>query len=467
MSIILILLLSLFLDLMKSNVLVIKFHRLMSIIKEQNYSLNLEYVNQRIDNPYKSVIKMGDPSQFIPAFLRTDEYKFYLSNYNCPQYIFYWRKMSKDFYYITPEEYFDNNEINEFHVKDSFFFEEFNSSSYNEIKVFNYSLIIDNNMAGPQCFHIGSQVLLKPDEIGNNLIDVLFKGNYTKSSFFEYKIINDDEMHLIMGLGLIEENRNKYRFFEPITISEGEFLHHQKWGLTFENINIKDYNNSYNRILNAEFDISIGCFLGSTDFHEYFKKYLQDNQISVEPKIGEEQYYFYFFDRNLNGVEKLKNFEISFYNKELNFNFKFNYSDLILEKRDGYYLLIAFERAFRADWKLGYPFLKKYKFIFDIDSKLMGFFCSNQCPNNSSDEKNDNSPNSEEQNNNKIKESNISNNKLIIIISIVIISIIILITGIFIGKKLYEVRKRRANELLDLYEYKGNEQNEKIIDKES
>ena len=425
----------------------------MSIIKEQNYSLIYEYVNQRIDNPYMTTIKMGDPSQYLPAFLRTDEHNFYLSNYNCPKYTFYYRTMSKDFYYITPKEYFDDNEINEFYIKDSFFFEEYNNEIYNEIKIFNYSLIVDNNLVGQQCIHIGSQVLLKPEEIGNNLIDVLFKNKYITSSLFEYKIINDDEMYLLMGIELKEENHNQFRFIEPITISESEFLHYKKWGLIFDNIDMNDYNTSYNQKSNAEFDISIGCFLGSTDFHEYFKKYLKEQQIFIEPKIGEQQYYFYFFDRNMNGVEKLQNFEISFYNKELNFSFIFDYSDLILEKRDGYYLLIAFERDFRSDWKFGYPFLKKYKFIFDIDSKLMGFYCDDKCPPNKG------------QNTDNNKESNFNMKNPIIIISVVIISIIILIAGIFIGKKIYEVKKRRANELLDLYEFKENEQKEQIVDK--
>ena len=66
----------------------------------------------------------------------------------------------------------------------------------------------------------------------------------------------------------------------------------------------------------------------------------------------------------------------------------------------------------------------------------MGFYCSNECSEN------------------PLKESNFNYKNFFIIIGFIIAAIAILILGIFIGKKLYEVRKARANELQDEYEYK-------------
>ena len=436
------------LELIKSNVFIIKFNRIRSIYNEQNENFDNEYVNQRINNPYKTFIKLGDPFQLIPAFLKTDEYNFYLSNRNCSQYEMYYKTRSKDFEFITPEEYIYNYDINEFHIRDSFFLVEFDNSTYTEIKIYNYSLIVDNNLFGPQCFHVGSQVVINAEETGQNLIHKLFKMNYIKSSFYEYTIINDDQINLSLGLELNKDSLKKYKFIDPI-ISETESSQNQKWGITLDNINIKAYSNSYNYIrINAEFDINIGCFLGSTDFHEYFKQYLKDNDILVAPKI-DEQKYFYFFDKNLYGIEKIKNFEIAFYNQELNYNFTFNFSDLMLNKSSGYYFLIAFEiNNDNKRWKFGYPFFKKYKFIFDIDSKKIGFlFSSNQEKSQTNKENNFNSKNS------------------LMIIVIIIIVIILLLAGLFIGKKIYEDRKRGTNEISDLYENKENEQKEEIVDK--
>jgi hypothetical protein len=219
-------------------------------------------------------------------------------------------------------------------------------------------------------------------------------------------------------------------------------------GLKFANINLNNYGISYNRETNAEFDISLGCLLGSTDFNEYFKIFLKDNNISVEPKLMEQEYYVYFFSKDLEKIEIIKNFTITFYNQELNYNFILDYNDLFLEKRFGYYFLIAFEKEFRSTWKIGFPFFKKYKFIFDQKSKSVGFYCPDGCGDGG---------------NSQIKENSFNYKKFFIILGIIIGAIIILIIGIFIGKTIFEVRKRRANELLEVYKYK-EDQNNQITD---
>ena len=430
----------------ESNVIVLKFHRIRSIYNEPNDNFDNIYVNQRINNPYRTFIKLGDPFQLIPSFLKTDEYNFYLSNSNCSQYEMYYKTISKDFEFITPEEYIYDFEINEFYIRDSFFLGEFNEATYTEIKIYNYSLNANNNLNGPQCFHVGSQIVVNAEQTRENLIHKLFKMNYIKSSFYEYTIINDDQMYLSMGLDLKQENLKQYKFIEPI-ISETEIGKNKKWGIALDNINIKRDTNSHNYTkINAEFDINIGCFIGSTAFHENFKQYLKDNNILVEPKI-KDQKYFYFFHQNLYEIEKLKNFEIVFYNQELNYNFTFNFSDLMLNKSSGYFFLIAFEiNNATKIWKFGYPFFKKYKFVFDIDSQKMGFLY-------------------QDSNKNNTKKGNFNLKNPLIIIGIIIIVIILLLAGFFIGKKIYEARKKTTNELSDLYENKENEQKEEIVDK--
>lgn len=427
----------------KSHI-VIRFSRLMPIIKEQNYSLDLEYVNQRIDNPYKVWMRLGDPSQYIPSILKTEKYTFYLTNYDCPLYQKINREVSKDFIYITPEEYFEDDTITEFHFMDSFFLEETeNNFNFTEIKINNSIFTVDNYMKGPQCIHIGSQVALNKEEKGNSIIDILFKKGYIESYLYEYYIENDDEMHLNIGLELSNEERDKYKFLDPINIYDSQFYNNKRWGLNFNNIYITNYNIAYEAEEKGELDINLGCFLGNSDFHEYFKRFLKDNNIFVEPKICEQEYYIYFFSNNMEGLEKIKNFEISFYYKDLNYNFTFNYQDLFLEKHIGYYFLIAFEKSFRANWKFGFPFFKKYKFIFDPDSELMGFYCPG-C---------------------SFIKSNFNIKTFLIIFGTIIGAIVILIIGIFLGKKIYEKRKKRANELLDLYEY--NEKDNLEINKDS
>ena len=440
----------------QSNI-VIQFTRLMSIIKEQTYSLDLEYVNQRIDNPFKTYIRLGDPPQYIPGFLKTDEFNFFLSNYECPQHAIYYRTGSKDFIYITPKEYFDDNDITDFQFYDSLFLDECNNctnlSETNTIKVLNYSLNVNNNMKGQQCFHIGSQLIYQDDKLGASLIDKLYEKEIIKSYLFEYKIINEDNIYLHLGLNLDEESKKNYKFIKSIHVYESIYYNNIIWGLKFDFISINNYATSYNKETNALFDINLGCFLGNSDFNEYFKNYLKDNDLYVEPKLFEQEYYVYFFAKNTKGFEKMKDFILSFYNKDLNYNFTLNYTDLFLEKENGYYFLVAFEKNYRSEWKLGFPFFDKYKFIFDHNSKSVGFFCPDGC--------------SPLNGNNNIQQNNSNVKNILLIIGIILISSFILIIGIFIGKKLFEARKRRANELLDLYEYKGgdnaiNDNSEKV-----
>ena len=432
---------------------IIHFRRFMSIIKEQTYSLDLEYVNQRVDNPYKAEINLGDPSQRIPGFLKTDEFGFYLSNHECPHSTIYYKSGSSNFTYITPKEYFDEDHITNYQFSDALFLQTLNSSNVSDTfnlsdyiytKIGDYILSSDNNMKGQQCFHIGTQVSLKGDEKLTNLVESLYEKGEIESHLFEFKILDDDEMCLVLGLELEEEEKKQYKFINSITIEDTAFFNYKKLGLKFNNINLNNYGTSYNTETNAEFDISLGCLLGSTDFNEYFKLFLKENNISVEPKLLEQEYYVYFFSKDFEKIDVIKNFTITFYNKDLNYNFTFDYDDLFLEKRNGYYFLIAFEKEFRSTWKIGFPFFKKYKFIFDQESKSVGFYCPDGCSDGSS----------------QIKESSFNYKKFFIILGIVFGAIIILIIGIFIGKTIFEVRKRRANELLEVYEYKDDENNQ-------
>ena len=458
MSIIPIFLLFQAINLINSNI-IIHFRRFMSIIKEQTYSLDLEYVNQRVDNPYKAEINLGDPSQRIPGFLKTDEFSFYLSNHECPHSTIYYYTGSNNFTYITPKEYFSEDHITNYQFSDALNLQRLNSinvsdtfnlSDYIYTKIGDYMLSSDNNMKGQQCFHIGTQVSLRGDEKRTNLVESLYEMGEIESQLFEFKIISDDEMCLVLGLELEEEEKKQYKFINSITIEDTAFFNYKKLGLKFVNINLNNYGTSYNTETNAEFDISLGCLLGSTDFNEYFKMFLKDNNISVEPKLLEQEYYVYFFKSDFEKIEIIKNFAITFYNKELNYKFILDYDDLFLEKRNGYYFLIAFTKEFRSTWKIGFPFFKKYKFIFDQESKSVGFYCPDGCADGNS----------------QIKQNSFDYKKFFIIFGIIVGAIIILIIGIFIGKTIFEVRKKRANELLEVYEYKEDENNQITDEKE-
>ena len=103
------------------------------------------------------------------------------------------------------------------------------------------------------------------------------------------------------------------------------------------------------------------------------------------------------------------------------------------------------------NWYLGLPFLKKYQFIFNYDSKSIGFY------NENIKEKNNDCENEKNNDGNFFKKLNM---RIIIEIVVGIILIGLIVIAFVIGKSINYKRKKRANELTDdNFEYFSNENN--------
>ena len=149
-------------------------------------------------------------------------------------------------------------------------------------------------------------------------------------------------------------------------------------------------------------------------------------------------------DEDLQGFKCNKNInkeltpEIKFYNKALNMTFVLDYNDLYIERGDYLYFLVAKYFEYEPEyWTLGKPFIKKYLFLFNYDSKMIGFYKSKE---------------------NSDKQSNKNNYfSISIVLNIVLIVIIIILVFTFCQ---YYLKKRRirANELEDKFNYMAKEE---------
>ena len=105
-------------------------------------------------------------------------------------------------------------------------------------------------------------------------------------------------------------------------------------------------------------------------FFQYTKKFkckIQD--VNIEKKSDQNDY-IYYCDKDVD-ISKLKN--LTFYNKNLNMTFEFDYNDLFELHDDKYYFLVLMRK--NSDiWFLGKPFFKKYQLIFNQDNKVIGFY---------------------------------------------------------------------------------------------
>ena len=424
----------------------IKFNKYYSLNIE-SFSLNIpNFVNYFVDNIFSTEILIGDPSQKMIGFLNTDQSAFYLTNKTCPLKRFFYNEKSNTYKF---KEQVNNKYYTIFRFSESLLFDNITNSESNKCNIDNYEIFTETELKYTLCFIIGTKLNSFGEEIKDNLLTRLHENKYIKSYYFTFDInpIKEDELIYSFDLN-IDENKNDYIFIKTSSYNykNKKYL---TWGLNFEKI-LFNNDTLYENELRAEFSINLGCIIASSSFREEFNKFLRKNNIMENLIQYSQKYYIYSFneDDDEDISAKLQNFTLDFYHKELNYHFILNYKDLFYTKYDKIYCLIIFSLKENNFWKFGLPFFKKYKFIYNQDSKLIGFL--NNQKNNTIDNNKDNN----NINNNQKKYFKI-NEKIIILVIVLFIFILLsmIFFGILIGKKLYKVRKNKTNELLELYYY--------------
>ena len=146
-------------------------------------------------------------------------------------------------------------------------------------------------------------------------------------------------------------------------------------------------------------------------------------------------------------INEIKKFPPIFF-EHINFEYTFEltYKDLFIEKEDKYYLLMISDPQYQKNqWILGNTFMRKYQFVFNLESKEIGFY----------------NPNFEKKKGGKETPKDSSKLVLYIVLAIALVIIIVGI-GIFIKMKFYPSgkKKKRANELDDDFEYESQKNND-------
>ena len=266
--------------------------------------------------------------------------------------------------------------------------------------------------------------------------------------------------------------------------SKDEYI--SPWSFEFNNVYInktrksnKDKDNSNDDIIylrNNEDELLIerGLIIGTEDYKNYidsiFFNDLIDNKtckrdiVTFNNKfMGQElKYYVYscekesFQGKNIYYspiyTKPYFNFpSINFVNKDFNYTFPLLNSNLFITKGRVYFLIIFEYEKENKIWKLGEPFLSKFKFIFNPDQKTIGFYNPN-LPKIDNDiyikDKIDN-----DNENIYEKEKNMNRKYIWYYVGSIVIIVILLVIIVFLAKKLNKIRKKRANELDDSYNY--------------
>ena len=245
---------------------------------------------------------------------------------------------------------------------------------------------------------------------------------------------------------------------------------------------IYTYDKDKNKVLlkenKVDFLIDRGLIIGTDDykkkidelvFNDLIEKDICHREINSfynEEKNTNDEYYIYYcnlnsFKGNKNAPMKeyYKNFpSLDFYLRESNMTFSLNKEYLFHELYSRVYFLVVFKKSNKENdiWKLGEPFISHFQFTFDQDQKTVGFY-------NTLLEKIPNEEYMKDYIKNNKKKDSIFDNKLylsLLIISIIIFIGLLVVLAYFLGKKLNENRKKRANELNEDYDYSAENKNE-------
>ena len=281
------------------------------------------------------------------------------------------------------------------------------------------------------------------DESFNRLLNFGFINNLYKNKHIEFMVFsigffNENQGEIIIGHKI---NNTDEKSYVPVN-DEG-----YSWGfqnfvsyLNGKRINIKS---EY-----AEFQIESNIINPVINYVEKI------NRSFFEPLLNESKcifinnndyFHFYHCDKDIN----IENFPIlTLYQQNLNYTFELTSNDLFEDIGDRKYFLVNFANNNDKKWILGKPFLKKYNFTYNFDSKTVSLFYGL---------KNEDSGN---------PDTPFNKLWIYIIIALVIIAILIGVI-IIIAKKI--PRKKRVNELEENFDYKEKKEdnNNEINNKEN
>lgn len=338
------------------------------------------------------------------------------------------------------------------------------------------------------CGNIGLDLVNEKLEntLGTNFVEQLKKKNIVDKYIWTLKYQTPQDGIIIVGNEPHFHDGDSYYWsqYRKIYISPSTNTDHTSWSFSFDTISIegKDENNKQMKSLNdkkVELTIDKGVIVGTEEYKkaidEIFFTYYFNEKICFSETVSYKNpytkktndYIIYYCNKLLfagsNGkwsysLDNPKPFgkfpSIEFFHKTFNYTFTLDKMSLFEDRGDRIYFMIVFEKSSNNNqiWKLGEPFLSKFQFVFDQDQKTLGFYNSNlpRIPNS------EYVPEEEKGNGEKTHLNN-GGNKALYIILIIVLVLAFSAVAYFLGKKLNEKRKKKANELSDDdYAYEGS-----------
>ena len=335
-----------------------------------------------------------------------------------------------------------------------------NNKEYNLTFLFQYSQEeeIDMNEIKSQNYIVkfGINIItgFSGDECPNFISNIRSYAHLSKY-LVSYTFSNRNNGYLVIGDELYNYSKIYHEpQYKSVYTSYYYMVNHNKEIIVdnYANKNIT-LNNTY-----AFLQYDLGVIIGTNEYKKaineiFFNKLISEDicQINIVKLNETDNYYLYSCqEKNFN----IKIFpKIIFFSRSYIFDFELNYNDLFVKKYDNkYYFLVLFkvknetnnETIIKDNWILGEPFYKKYNFTLNLDARMLGFYNPNF------DFEEDEEIIDKED---KGKNKNITLKILLGILGFIFV-ICLMILCFYLGMKIKNERKQRANELKDEnYEY--------------
>ena len=431
----------------------------MSKIKDDIFSYQ-DFINIIIDNSIYTKIEIGEPKQELIAWINTEEYSYYIYKDMCILNSFYDENKSSTYNPNNEYHFFYNGYGKTIYINESISFQNkkiknfpimFMKDPKND-EFFNQRFSI-KDITGKTCATIGLRFIKNyNDKISKNFISILNDLDIIDDYiiFFEYDEFGNEKF-LLLGEYPEMIFKNKYIFKETCSTNINIYNRFKpQWGFKCDKILSGNINIEQN---NIALHHNLGVIYAPAEYKDIIEKkfffYYINKNICKKKNNGE--YIFFYCNNKIIEDEKFNFPELKFIKNEFEKEFILTFDDLFFTKGNNSYFLVVFHRLYDEIWELGKPFLKKYLFAYNFDSKKIIHY--NRTKNIIIKEE-------------KEKEYNNKKNFFEYIIFIILFSIFIGIFCFLLGKRIYNRNKNKikAKELENNFSYTYNYKINKLID---
>ena len=258
----------------------------------------------------------------------------------------------------------------------------------------------------------------------------------------------------------VEYKYNEKDFFKISPLTTKGYI---DWDLEFSNIYLnfrEGQNNSQINFLGektAEIVINFSIMLGPNYFFDFIKNNFFSQYLSESVcRETTSDYVYNHIECDYNSSFRVSSFpDICFEHAGFETTFNLTYKDLfIADKKTNNYIFLIMTKPYYSDWLLGSVFLRKFQFVFNQDSKTIGYY--RYIPKSYEENSKENLL---DKNNSKMIKS------IFIIILVIIFSFLLIFFGMIIQRKYFNKnRKIRANELEENFSYEGKNTDENKLE---